>query len=84
MMIRIPEDRMKEMKRLQEIVDMLATCEGELPWNPDDNLKIDMYGIRHGVPWFITFAANYLISIPSDHWLVYSERFDKPLESDFK
>ena len=81
MEIRIRWDRIEQVKKLMEVVEMLATAEEELPWKPEEPVVINMSDCRGGVEWFVTAISKYVISIPSDYWLVRQGRYDKQLES---
>jgi hypothetical protein len=81
MEIRIPEDRMRACKKLMEIVEMLATAETELPFKPEDQVVINTYGCRKGSEWFVDAMGQWVMSLPSDYWLVRNKRYDKQLES---
>jgi hypothetical protein len=81
MEIRIPEDRMRACKKLMEIVEMLATAETELPFKPEDQIVINTEGCRKGGEWFVGAIGQYVMSLPSDYWLVRNGRYDKQLES---
>lgn len=81
MEIRIPEERMRAMTKLTEIVEMLATADQELPWKPEEPVVINLHGCRKGSEWFVTAIGNWIFSIPSDYWLVRNNRYSKPLES---